>query len=182
MTIDHGVVEDSNVRTRGRAEVDSKTSLRIHLVGDMMAGSPTKARLRPSCCSIRNASTWHHAVFEAVGVETEGDDLVPTPASPTSFKTTAATFLPVEPSLPGPQEGIGVSFPCEADGDASSVSPRGREEISVPMQDQPLRYLLVPSSTIFLGRLASLPAIRDRLDRCSSRPPYSPKSIQETER
>ncbi|KAG0725910.1 hypothetical protein GWK47_037646 [Chionoecetes opilio] len=81
----------------------SKDILEDHLVDMMAAGQPKQASseflLNP------NASTLHHAVFEAVVSKQKAMILPLTPASSTSFKTTAATFLPVESELPGPQEG-----------------------------------------------------------------------------
>ncbi|KAG0728939.1 hypothetical protein GWK47_031389 [Chionoecetes opilio] len=47
---------------------------------------------------------------------------------------------------------LGIIFPCEEDGDAVlRIAREGREEFSVPMQDQPLRYLLVLQFHNLLG-------------------------------
>ncbi|KAG0728199.1 hypothetical protein GWK47_032989 [Chionoecetes opilio] len=89
--------EDSNVGTRGRAEAGFEESLRI--------------------------TSW--TLFEAVVSKTEGVILSLTPASSTSFKTTAATFLPVESDLPGPQKELGVIFPVRRTAMRSSVRQRG---------------------------------------------------------
>ncbi|KAG0695402.1 hypothetical protein GWK47_026918 [Chionoecetes opilio] len=112
-------------------------------------------------------------VFEAV-VSKQKLILVLTPASSTSFKPLQPRFCQSNPSLPGPQKELGVIFPCEEDGDAVlRIAREGREEFSVPMQDQPLRYLLVPQFHDLLGGLLSPPQFV--LDRpCSSGDRHTP--------
>ncbi|KAG0717905.1 hypothetical protein GWK47_053507 [Chionoecetes opilio] len=77
-----------------------------------------------------------------------------TPASSTSFKTTAATFLPVESELAGTPRRNSASFPREEDGDAvPRIAREGREEFSV-QAGPTLRY---PGSAFhdLLGGLVS---------------------------
>ncbi|KAG0714305.1 hypothetical protein GWK47_001621 [Chionoecetes opilio] len=147
--------EDSNVRTRGRAEAGFEDILEDHLVDMMAAGQPKQAssefllnpnakHLAPCPCSkpwCRNRRRWVLSL---------------TPASSTSFKTTAATSCQSNPACRDPKKELCVIFPCEEDGDAVlRIAREGREEISVPMQDQPLRYLLVPQFHDLLGGLLS---------------------------
>ncbi|KAG0695296.1 hypothetical protein GWK47_026957 [Chionoecetes opilio] len=154
--------EDSNVRTRGRAEAGFEDIFEDNLVDMMAAGQPKQASseffFNP------NASTLHHASVRSRGVETEGEILSLTPASSTSFKTTAAPFCQSNPSLPGPpKRNSASSSPGEEDGDAGlRIAREGREEFFVPMQDQPLRGS--PGSAVprFFSAACSLPAIRAR--------------------
>ncbi|KAG0723056.1 hypothetical protein GWK47_043358 [Chionoecetes opilio] len=172
--------EDSNVGTRGRAEAGFEDILEDHLVDMMAAGQPKQASseflLNP------NASTLHHASVPKPGCETEGDDLVPDARSSPSFKTTAATFCQSNPSLPGPpRRNSASSSPVRRTARRSiRIAREGREEFSVPMQDQPLRYLLVPQFHDLLGGLLS-PAIRARWTVLFG-PPYSQCPFQELER
>ncbi|KAG0727917.1 hypothetical protein GWK47_033616 [Chionoecetes opilio] len=132
----------------------SKTSLRITPMDMMAAGQPKQAS--PGFLLNPNASTLHHASVRSRGVETEGDDLVPDArfvhllqdhCSPVSASRIRACR--------DPKKELGVIFPCEEDGDAGlRIAREGREEFSVPMQDQPLRYLLVPQFPRSSRRLA----------------------------
>ncbi|KAG0722781.1 hypothetical protein GWK47_043890 [Chionoecetes opilio] len=75
----------------------------------------------PAPCSVRSR-----------GVNTEMAMILSlTPASSTSFKTTAATFLPVESELAGPQEGTRRHLPVRRTAMRSSVSPE-RDGSSFP--------------------------------------------------
>ncbi|KAG0710007.1 hypothetical protein GWK47_002608 [Chionoecetes opilio] len=138
----------------------SKTSLRSPRGHD--GGQANQSKLHPSSCSIRMQAPCTMPVFEAVVSNRKAMILSLTPASSTSFKTTAATFFWARRirACRDPQEGTRRHlFPCEEDGDA--VPPyrqRGTGGFSVPKQDQPLRYLLVfPSSTIFSAACPSPP-------------------------
>ncbi|KAG0727330.1 hypothetical protein GWK47_034873 [Chionoecetes opilio] len=149
--------EDSNVRTRGRAEAGFEDILEDHLVDMMAAGQPKQASseflLNP------NASTLHHASVQSRGVETEGDDLSLTPAS---FKT---TFSPVSASrirAAGTPRRNRRHFPCEETAMRSSVSQRGTGGVFRPKQDQP--FQVSPGSAVPRSsrRLALSPKFRAR--------------------
>ncbi|KAG0724104.1 hypothetical protein GWK47_041324 [Chionoecetes opilio] len=121
--------EDSNVRTRGRAEAGFEDILEDHLVDMMAAGQPKQASseflLNP------NASTLHHASVRSRGVETEGDDLVPDARFIHLLQDHCSHFFcQSNPSFPGtPRRNSGVIFPCEEDGDAVlRIAREGREE------------------------------------------------------
>ncbi|KAG0722052.1 Translation initiation factor IF-2 [Chionoecetes opilio] len=83
-------------------------------------------------------------------------------------------FCQSNPSFAGnPKKETRVIFPCEEDGDAGlRITREGREEFSVPMQDQPLRYLLVPQFHDLLGGLLS-PRNSCSMDR-ALRDPHTP--------
>ncbi|KAG0705545.1 hypothetical protein GWK47_002711 [Chionoecetes opilio] len=121
-------------------------------------------------------------VFEAVVSKQKAMILPLTPASSNLLQDHCShVSAKSNPSLPGPQEGTRRIFPCEEDGDAVlRIAREGREEFSVSMQDQPLRYLLVPQFHDLLGGLLS-PRNLCSMDR-SSRPPYSQFPFQELER
>ncbi|KAG0725718.1 hypothetical protein GWK47_038070 [Chionoecetes opilio] len=100
-------------------------------------------------------------VFEAVVSKQKAMILSLTPASSTSFKTTAATFLPVESELAGtPRRNSASSSPVRRTAMRSSVSPE-RDGSSFPSQCRTnlSGYLLVPQFHDLLGGLLS-PAIR----------------------
>ncbi|KAG0694381.1 hypothetical protein GWK47_027254 [Chionoecetes opilio] len=147
--------EDSNVRTRGRAEAGFEEILEDHLVDMMAAGQPKQTSseflLNP------NASTLHHASVRSRGVETEGDDLVPDARFVHLLQDHCSHVSASRiRACRDPKKELGVIFPCEEDGDAVlRIAREGREEFSVSMQDQPLRYLLVPQFHDLLGGLLS---------------------------
>ncbi|KAG0714450.1 hypothetical protein GWK47_014122 [Chionoecetes opilio] len=147
--------EDSNVRTRGRAEAGFEDILEDHLVDMMAAGQPKQASseflLNP------NASTLHHASVRSRSVETEGDDLVPDARFVHLLQNHCSHVSASRiRACRDPKKELGVIFPCEEDGDAVlRIVREGQEEFSVPMQDQPLRYLLVPQFHDLLGGLLS---------------------------
>ncbi|KAG0721155.1 hypothetical protein GWK47_006510 [Chionoecetes opilio] len=97
-------------------------------------------------------------VFEAVVSKQTAMILSLTPTSSTSFKTTAATFLPVRiRACPGPQEGKSASSsPVRRTAMRSSVSPES-DGGSFPSQCRTnlFRYLLVPQFHDLLGGLLS---------------------------
>ncbi|KAG0730396.1 hypothetical protein GWK47_028352 [Chionoecetes opilio] len=95
--------------------------------------------------------------------ETEGDDLVPDARFVHLLQDHCSHISASRiRACRDPKKELGVIFPCEEDGNAVlRIVREGREEFSVPMQDQPLRYLLVPQFHDLLGGLLS-PAIRAR--------------------
>ncbi|KAG0730032.1 hypothetical protein GWK47_029116 [Chionoecetes opilio] len=153
--------EDSNAqRPEEEAEAGfTKTSFEDNLV-DMM-GQANQRRRFVRVLAHPNASTLHQARFESRGVETEGDDLSLTPASSTSFQDHCSHVSASRiRACRDPKKEFGVIFPCEEDGDAVlRIRREGREEFSVPMQDN--SQDLVPQFTIFSGG-CSLPAIHAR--------------------
>ncbi|KAG0721259.1 hypothetical protein GWK47_046808 [Chionoecetes opilio] len=105
-------------------------------------------------------------VFEAVVSKQKAMILSLTPASSTSFKTTAATFLPVESELAGtPRRNSASSSPVRRTAMRSSVSPE-RDGRSFPSQCRTNLSGIswFRSSTIF-SAACSLPAIRALRDR-----------------
>ncbi|KAG0720835.1 hypothetical protein GWK47_006584 [Chionoecetes opilio] len=152
--------EDSNVRTKEEPRLASKTSLRITPV-DRWRQAQTQSKLRQVSCSIPNASTLHHASVRSRGVEQKAMILSLTPASSTSFKTTAATFLPVESELDGtPRRNSASSSPVRRTAMRSSVSPE-RDGRSFPSQCRPTSQVSpVPQFHDLLGGFGPLPAIR----------------------
>ncbi|KAG0728659.1 hypothetical protein GWK47_032022 [Chionoecetes opilio] len=87
-----------------------------------------------------------------------------TPASSTSFKTTAATFSASRiRACRDPKKELGVIFPCEEDGDAVlRIAREGREEFFRPNAGPTSQVSpWFRSSTIF-SAACSLPAIRAR--------------------
>ncbi|KAG0723696.1 hypothetical protein GWK47_042161 [Chionoecetes opilio] len=96
--------EDSNVRTRGRAEAGFEDILEDHLVDMMAAGQPNK--LRPSSCSIQMQAPCTMPVFEAVVSKQKAMIMSLTPrVRPPASRPLQPRFLPVESELAGPQEG-----------------------------------------------------------------------------
>ncbi|KAG0710327.1 hypothetical protein GWK47_002518 [Chionoecetes opilio] len=146
----------------------------------MAAGQPKQASseflLNP------NASTLHHASVRSRSVETEGDDLVPDARFVHLLQNHCSHVSASRiRACRDPKKELGVIFPCEEDGDAVlRIVREGQEEFSVPMQDQPLRYLLVPQFHDLLGGLLS-PAIRARWTVLFETA-ILPMSIQELER
>ncbi|KAG0717065.1 hypothetical protein GWK47_055187 [Chionoecetes opilio] len=131
-TIDHESFADSNVRTRGRAEAGFEDILedppREH-----DGGRPTKASFSEFLLN-SNASTSPCQWSKPLVSKQKAMILSLTPASSTSFKTTAATFLPVESELAGtPRRNSASSSPVRRTAMRSSVSPeRDGGEFSVP--------------------------------------------------
>ncbi|KAG0713864.1 hypothetical protein GWK47_015261 [Chionoecetes opilio] len=173
--------EDSNVRTRGRAEAGFEDILEDHLVDMMAAGQPKQASseflLNP------NASTLHHTSVRSRGVETEDDDLVPD-AHFVHLLQDHCSHVSASRirACRDPKKELGVILPCEEDGDAVlHIAREGREEFSVPMQAQNLSgisWSAVPRSS----RRLALPPQFVLDGPCSSRPPYSQCPFQELER
>ncbi|KAG0715105.1 hypothetical protein GWK47_012703 [Chionoecetes opilio] len=96
-------------------------------------------------------------VFEAVVSKQKAMILSLTPASSTSFKTTAATFLPVESELAGtPRRNSASSSPVRRTAMRSSVSPeRDGGVFRSQCRTNLFRYLLVPQFHDLLGGLLS---------------------------
>ncbi|KAG0717107.1 hypothetical protein GWK47_055115 [Chionoecetes opilio] len=96
-------------------------------------------------------------VFEAVVSQTEGDDLVPDARFVHLLQDHCSHVSASRiRACRDPKKELGVILPVEEDGDAVlRIAREGREEFSVSMQDQPLRYLLVPQFHDLLGGLLS---------------------------
>ncbi|KAG0696475.1 hypothetical protein GWK47_026540 [Chionoecetes opilio] len=96
-------------------------------------------------------------VFGSCGVETEGDDLVPDARFVHLLQDHCSHVSASRiRACRDPKKELDVIFPCEEDGDAVlRIAREGREKFSIPMQDQPLGYLLVPQFHDLLGGLLS---------------------------
>ncbi|KAG0730202.1 hypothetical protein GWK47_028731 [Chionoecetes opilio] len=134
----------------------------------MMAAGPNQSMASSEILAQSECKHLAPASVRSRGVKKQkGDDLVPDARFVHLLKDQSSHVSAVESELAGtPKKELGSSTPVEEDGDGSSVSPeRGREEFSVPMQDQPLRYLLVSGSSTIFSAACFSPAIRARWDR-----------------
>ncbi|KAG0712953.1 hypothetical protein GWK47_001944 [Chionoecetes opilio] len=173
--------EDSNVRTRGRAEAGFEDILEDHLVDMIAAGNQSK--LRPSSCSIRMQAPCTMPVFEAVVSKQKAMILsLPLASSNLLQDHCSHFFLPVEPgSLPGRKKELGIIFPCEEDGDAVLLSPE-RDGRSFPSQCRTnLSGISCFRSCTIFSAAFSLPPIRARWTVLFETA-ILPMSIQELER
>ncbi|KAG0711985.1 hypothetical protein GWK47_019419 [Chionoecetes opilio] len=155
-------LKDSNVRTRGRAEAGFEDILGDHLV-EHDGGRPTKASLSRVVAQSECKPLAPMPVFEAVVSKQKAMILFPTPASSTSFKTTAATFRQSNRACrETPRKGTRRHLPCEEDGDASLRIAREDGRVFPSQCRTNLSGISwFRSSTIF-SAACSLPAIRAR--------------------
>ncbi|KAG0714203.1 hypothetical protein GWK47_014557 [Chionoecetes opilio] len=152
-----------NVRTRGRAEAGFEDILEDHLVDMMAAGPNPKASfaeflLNPKMqapCTMPCSKPWCRKQKAMI--------LSLTPASSTSFKTTAATFLPVESELAGtPRRNSASSSPVRRTAMRSSVSPERDGRVFRPNAGPTSQVFVVPQFHDLLGGFAFSPKIRAR--------------------
>ncbi|KAG0698033.1 hypothetical protein GWK47_026138 [Chionoecetes opilio] len=154
--------EDSNVRTRGRAEAGFEDILEDHLLDMMAAGQPKQASseflLNP------NASTLHHASVRSHGVETEGDDLVPDARFVHLLQDHCShVSASLIRACRDPKKELCVIFPCEEDGDAVLRIAPERDGRSFPSQCRTnLSGISWFRSSMIFSAACSLPAIRAR--------------------
>ncbi|KAG0728555.1 hypothetical protein GWK47_032229 [Chionoecetes opilio] len=121
-------------------------------------------------------------VFEAVVSKKEGDDLVPDARFVHLLQDHCSHVSASRiRACRDPKKELCVIFPCEEDGDAVlRIAREGREEFSVPMQDQPLGISWFRSSTIFSAACSS-PRNSCSMDRALETA-ILPMSIPRTER